>query len=224
MWDQPREGTEAYLVKREAERRQKLAKDKKLDQLLIDAYTECIKFYPAWKKNQNKKYVHPAVSEAKALGGEHSNDFQFKMGEVTYKVTRGDRWTPEFGEGTWYELTLFVDGKKVFAVTEEETHDEYSSYHRPVFVKAFVDDTWANDFKEILAHNKKVHDQASIEYAENPELTRKLKEDFGITEVPSRSISNNPALREEDPEGKSIWSKWWVWVIIILAVWSWLSS
>ena len=213
MYDEPRVGTEAYLVKQEAERRKKIAKDKKLDQLLVDTYFDCLKFYPAWISNGNKRWLHPMVLEAKTIGERYGNDIEFKMGEKTYKITRGDSWSPEYGEGTWYKLTLSVDNKKAFEITEEETSDQYTDYHRPVSINAYSNDVWASDFQKIIAHKKKVSAETDIEFAEDPKRVQELKEAFGIGNV---SGSEGVPATKTSLTTKSIWSKWWFWVGIVI--------
>lgn len=214
MWGEPREGTEAHLVKKEVEKRKKIAKDKGLDRLIIDVYNDCLKYYPSWiSSEKNKKWVISEVSEAKNIGEKYSNDIKFKFKEKIYKITRGDRWTPEFGDGAWYKLSLFLNDKKIFEVTEEETNDEYSTYHSPISVDAYINDDWVKDFNDILDYKKIMDNQSSIEFAENPERTRELKEAFGIDKLENINKAENKD--QNIKQSWSIWSKWWFWVILI---------
>lgn len=223
MWGEPRKGTEADLVKQEVEKRKKIAKDKGLDRLVIDVYHDCLKYYPSWIENEkNKKWVLPQVFEAKIVGKKFDSDIEFKIKDKSYKITRGDRWTPEFGEGTWYKLTLYQDNKKVFETTEEETNDQYCTYYSPVSVDAYLNDNWVDDFNSILSHKKDMDAQSAIKFAENPERTRELRESFGIDKIESNNQNvdekNNLKNIKENNINKSIWSKWWVWVIIIIVL------
>ena len=213
MYGEPREGTEAYLVKQEAERRKKLAKDKGLDQLLLDTYDD-LKHYPSWIKDEkNKRWIHQSISEAKYVGEKYDYNIEFKFGDKVYKIIRKRGYSPEFWEGIWYDLMLSLNEKKIFEITEEETSDQYSTYHRPISVNAYVNDDWAEDFKSINAHRKNMSKEAELEYAEDPKRTQALKDNFGITALPKVPIIFNtkPALKID----QSIWSKWWVWALII---------
>lgn len=214
MWGEPREGTEAHAVKKEAERRKKLAQEKGLDNLLVDTYDN-LRHYPSWiKDSRNKRWIHPSISEAKYVGEKYSYNIQFKFDGKVYKIIREKGFSPEFGDGTWYDLILYLDEKKVFAITEEETSDQYSTYHRPISVNAYINDSWVDDFKNIHEYDKRVSEETELEFAEDPKRTQALKDDFGITDITPESKSSEAQSVEEAK--KSIWSKWWVWVIIII--------
>ena len=178
----PRQGTEAYHVEQIVEQRKKIAKSKNLDKLIIDVYHDCLHSYPHWIKNErNKRYVYPLVNSAKYVGKDFSPDIEFSISNRNYKITRGNAFRPEFSDGgVWYDLTLYLNEKKVFEVTEEETSDQYSEYHRPISIKAYLNDDWVEDFKNILAYKDKINKEVEIEWAEDPKKVERLKNDFGI--------------------------------------------
>lgn len=226
MWGEPRKGTEAYLVKQEAERKKKIAEDNGLDQLVIDVYHECLKYYPSWIKDErNKKWVIPEVSEANVVGNKHSDNVEFKFQDNYYKINRSDRWIPEFSDdGTWYKITLFLNDKKVFEVTEEETSDQYSDYHKPISVSAYLNNDWVDDFKNILSHKKKISAQSEIEFAEDPKRIQELRASFGINKNPDELKQGSGGAINKKISNKPFWKRWWFWLLILYFLWILLSQ
>lgn len=218
MWGEPRKGTEAYLVKQEADKKKKIAKDKGLDSLLVKTYHDTINSYPSWIKNKhNKRWVHPSVSMVREIGDKYSGDVEFKFKEKTYKITRGNHRIPEFNEGSWYDLTLYLENKRVFEVTEEVTSGDYSTYQIPIFVNAYVNDEWVDDFKSIVTHQEEVSKATEIEYAEDPKMTQKLKDDFGIVEISTQTPTNNSedSVNIVSKPKKPLWKRWLFGIIIV---------
>ena len=217
MWGEPRIRTEAYIVKKEVEKRKKIATQKGLDRLIMDVYHDCIQYYPSWiKNNKNKKSICPQVVEANNTKSKSGVGIEFKYCDKNYKIVRGDRRFLEFSDNYWYDLTLFLNDRKVFEVTEEEIRNEYNDEYNPVFVKAYVNNDWVDDFNNILLHKKSIDLQSSIDYAEDPERTRELMESFGINKV--EGIGNVEDINKVNDKNKnsSILSKGCFWIIVIV--------
>ncbi len=219
MWDQPREGTEAHKVKELAEKRKKEAKDKGLDKLLSSVYHDIIRSYPAWIKNDNKDCVHPLVTEAtdkqEEIDGQKVDAVSFVMDSKHYKITGKSSWA-FMGDDRYYDVVLYVDSKKIFSISETEYSDEYSTTYSPLSVHAYVNDDWVKDFHKIQEHYKKISEERRIKWAEDPNKTRKLKEDFGITD----DVINHSKVEGVVYEAKinQFWKKRWFWVLVVLII------
>ncbi|PIP85420.1 hypothetical protein COT86_02835 [Candidatus Collierbacteria bacterium CG10_big_fil_rev_8_21_14_0_10_43_36] len=97
MWGEPREGTEAYAIKKEVERIQKAAQDKGLDQLFSKAFHDSIFAYTSWiKDKRNRRYVLPRVTSGKELDKKIDKQtvkaVEFKMSDILYRVEELTRY------------------------------------------------------------------------------------------------------------------------------------
>jgi hypothetical protein len=186
-WGEPRPGTEAYAVKQEVQRRQKLACEKGLDKLLSDAYHEDgLLNYEAWfNSDHNKKWVHPEVtafaSGQDLVRKEQIPFVEFSMAGDKYKITTRE-WQGE--ADTYNDLTLYMNGHRVFEIGEAIDRDQYSTTFRPCSINAYVNDEWVGAFKKIKEHHQRMSEQASIEFAEDKKRLQETKEAFGIGPIP----------------------------------------
>jgi hypothetical protein len=214
MW-KPREGTEAHAVDKEVERRKKTAVQRGLDKLFSETYHDCLENVASWIKSQNKRYVHPAIIKATEGTKDGENFLEFVMNERKYRITSRE-WYGYARDDKYNDLALFLDGKKLFAISESVTSDEWATYYSSLNVKAYVTEDWVSDFRDIQKYKKAVDEQAKIEYAEDPTKVAELKRDFGIESV---FIENrdNKSLEQTDSEEKGTSGKiWWVIIIIII--------
>ena len=139
----------------------------------------------------------------------------FLYSNRNYKITRGNAFRPEFSDGgVWYDLTLYLNEKKVFEVTEEETSDQYSEYHRPISIKAYLNDDWVEDFKNILSYKDKINKEVEIEWAEDPKKVERLKNDFGITSLDQKI--KTPSEQIEPRKNKTKTLIVWFWIIVVI--------
>jgi hypothetical protein len=185
-WGEPRPGTEAYAVRQEVLRKQKIARELGLDRLFSDAYHEYgLRNYENWlNTDNNKKWVHPDISRVvngrDQVSGKEIHYVEFSMAGQGYKVTCRE-WLGE--GGTYNDLTLYMNGRRVFEIHESVDSGQYSTTYRPSMIDAYVNDDWVNDFKKIKEHHQKVSEQASIEYAEDTKRLQETKGAFGIEEI-----------------------------------------
>jgi len=230
IWGEPRPGTEAYVVKQEAERRRKIAREAGLDTLLSGTYhKEGLRHYESWfKRDHNKKWVHPDVSQIVSgrdeVNGKQVPFVEFLMAGRRYKVTSRER----LGEDTTYnDLTLYMNGHRVFEVAEEVYSDQYATTYRPFNIHAYVNDEWVSDFRELRAHHQRMLEQASIELAEDSKRLQETKEAFGIGAMPiSAQVPDAPdGVSRALPQTKTplsgnrvgIWMA--IVILVILGVW-----
>lgn len=247
MWDQPRPDTEAYKVKQEAERRKKIAKQKGLDKLLSAVYHDTINHYPAWITNQrNKRWVLPEVVSANKLEKfkekkSSLDGVEFVIGNKNYKITEEKRYNNYVrgDDSTYCDIDLYLNDKKIFAISESVHYGEWATDYSPFSVNAYASDEWVEDFIKIKEHYEAISKQSQIEFAEDPKRTQALKEAFNINDLPNDNsvseekdhfnpqpsgvIANRLGMRSAKPK-KSIWSKWWFWAIVIVVIWIILSS
>jgi hypothetical protein len=209
MWGEPRRGTEAYAVKSEAEKRKKIAQEKKLDRLFIDLYYDYLQYYPHWIKNKNTK-INPAISEIKEV----EDKIEFIVGDKKYRIVKGNSHPHPFESSTLNDLSLYMNDKKIFEVTEEQTFNEYSDFHDTYSINAYVNDEWVEDFKQIKSYKEIASKEAEIAFAEDPKRTRELKEAFGIEKIEINNDDDKPIATNK--KETSIKSKWWFWAIIII--------
>jgi hypothetical protein len=187
-WGEPRPGTEAYAVKQEVARRQKMAREKGLDQLLSDAYhNDGLQQYEAWLNSEkNKRWVHPevtgVVSGKDQVRKEQVPFIEFSMAGDTYKVTCRE-WRDE--ADTYNDLTLYMNGQRIFEIGEVINRDQYRTTYRPSSISAYVNDEWVGAFKKIKDHHQRMRELASIEYAEDKKRLQETKDAFGIVAIPS---------------------------------------
>lgn len=210
MWGEPRKGTKAYRVQKEVERLQKIAKGKGLDKLLSEAYHDSIFAYSSWiKDKRNKKYVHPKVSKAKELDikkdDKNIKAVEFLMGDNLYRVEEYSH-LGFMSDEHYVDLTLYLNDKKVFAITETESSNEWTTTYNPISIDVYVNEDWVNDFTLIREHRKATDKQVEIDYAESPERIKELKKDFGISELSNenRNITRMPIIKER-----------WFWIVVV---------
>ncbi len=181
--------TLAYKVKELAEMKRKEARDKNLDQLFSDTYNKCIKYFPFWAKNSNKIYIHNSVKDLKETG-ERTEDKPSTAVEFTFNFNRyeitNERQRGFLDSNPCYKRELYMNGKKVFGISESEYGPLWAKIDYGVFtINAFVNEDWVNDFREIRDYPRKIMEEESVKRIEDPVRVEKLKEDFGIgpTEV-----------------------------------------
>lgn len=242
MWDQPRPGTEAYKVKQEAEKKQKIAEEKGLDKLLSVAYHDNIEHYPDWITNErNKRWVLPEVISANKLKKSKRNNIsgvEFVIGDKNYKITEENSYNYMLGgDSTYRDINLYLNDKKIFAISESVGSDEWTTNYYPLSVNAYASDEWIEDFIKIKEHYEVMSKQSQIEFAEDPKRTQALKEAFNIgdlyndnggsennfTPQSSKAILNRLDIKSIGPK-KSILTKWWFWAVIIVVIWVIVSS
>lgn len=224
MWGEPREGTEAYKIKQLAEKRKKEAEEKKLDDLFSKTYRDCLKYSYAWSKNDNKEYVHldmSSIEEKKENGDRRIDIIEFNIESRHYKITseRKSSYLPD-DYSYYYNDELFLNGKKVFAISESEKMEEWGTYYSPISVNAYINEDWVSDFIAIRNHHDKISKEHEIKYAEDPEKTNKLKEDFGIVNIEDFGDSLKQQNKElpvsSNKETKPFWKSLWFWFILFV--------
>jgi hypothetical protein len=223
-WGEPRPGTEAHTVKQEVERKQKLAREKGLDKLLSNAYHDGgLQNYEAWfNSSHNKRWVHPEISEV--VTGEDQADgkqvpfVEFVMAGRKYKVTSRE-WSGE--SGMYVDLTLYMNGQRVFAIAEGVDCDEYRTTYLPFGVNAYVNDAWVSDFAKLKTHHEKTLQQASNEFAEDKKRLQETKEAFGLETPKAPEITDKrdtfsqiTSVTNKPTSG----SKVGIWIVVAICV------
>lgn len=221
-------------MKQEVERRKKIAKEKGLDDLFSTVFHDSVQSYPEWIKNErNKRHVHPDITKAteKRGGKEHGPDtpdgVEFVMGDKLYLITKEEG----FGfthDDRYCDLVLYLNGQKVFAISESIQSDEWTTTYSPISIGAYIGEDWVSDFQKIKEYKAYIDKVVELEFAEDPKKTDELKKAFGITELPKQGMAAQgliPSQEKSDTnivgqtlKPTSIWSKWWVWAIIAFFV------
>jgi hypothetical protein len=111
---------------------------------------------------------------------------EFFMAGQKYKVTSRE-WLGE--DATYNDLTLYMNGQRVFEIGEAVDSDQYATTYRPFNINAYVNDEWVSDFKKFQEHKQRVQLQASIEFAEDKKRLQETKEAFGIGTNPDTADS-----------------------------------
>jgi len=223
MYGEPRKGTEAYKVKQLADARKKQAQEKGLDKLITDVYFEKLKgladhleHHENWKKYKHLEILN--LEEEDVSENNYKSKLSFDYRGIDYTLLRSSRNTPSYGDDYYYYLDLYRDSKKVFGLMVKEYSDEYSTTYSPGLVTAYANDEWVTDFIEIQKHYTMASKAAEIAYAEDADKTRKLKEEFGISEEEiSRtpdSFNGNNSVQETEHFTK----KWWFWVLVVIGI------
>lgn len=222
MWGEPREGTDAYKVKKFAEARKNEAQKKGFDRLLVDVYFEKLKGLAKRVAIGNgwDKYKHPQIQSLNEADGKLS--FEFNSNEYAFEIS--NRNYMPYGDGVYYNLDLYLNGKKAFGLMVNEHSGEYVTTYSPSIIHAYANDDWVADVLEIQRHYDSASKASEIAYAEDPKKTNKMMQDFGMTEsdlaVPHIATATqssphastetfNPAVPK-----KPLWKRWWFWLII----------
>ncbi|EKD46972.1 MAG: hypothetical protein ACD_66C00276G0009 [uncultured bacterium] len=184
----PRKGTEAYRVHQEVEKKKNLAKEKKVDELISELYFENITYYPSWIKHEDRSYV-PAIitsaSESKEKGKKDERDkkiINITLNDKKYKFAFEENSfsTPDGEYNTHGLLELFDGDKKVLGLDVSLEHGDYDSTWSPFGIEAFIDGDWIEDFRSLKKQKIKDDKERALKEAENPEKTKKMKDNFGI--------------------------------------------
>lgn len=216
MWGEPREGTEAHKVQQEVEKRKKQAKERGLPQLLCDVWFDTgLKNFYSWQENSSD-YIHPDIKNLKKseIKDVKSDVLEFDMRGRHYSViSESESYYSSFpgDDGITYthKVTIKLNDKKVFSCDIQESYGgvsgyEYSSYS-PSSVTSYVSDEWENDFRDIKDYYEIISEEKRLEYAEDPEKTNRLKEDFGIEDaglVEEDFVKENTGQTIVNPEAK----------------------
>ena len=233
MWGEPRKGTEAYKVKQLAEARSKEAKAKGYDGLLVDLFFERLKSLAERIKIGNgwEKYKHPEIENLKESNGNKNNDYRidvtFDFRDKSYSLQKSRELSREYGDDSYCYLDLYIAGKKAFGLMVNVDSNQYTTNYSPSLITAYANNDWVSDFQEIKAYYENASKASEIAYAEDPEKTKKLMEEFGIYHsdlqegINSQSVTTHLSSEEEIidvAEKKPFWKKWWFWVIVIYLV------
>jgi hypothetical protein len=249
MLNDARPGTEAHRIQQEVLRRKQIAKGKGLDKLLSDTYHDIIKYYPARIENErNRRGVPTEVSSAieiKVRSQENPKDnldgVELVFNDKKYRITAKEK--PSYASfnddvSGYCELKLYLNEKLVFALSESIHTDEWVTSYFPFEIEAYASDDWVSDFLRIKDHQDVATRQSRIESAEDPERTRALREAFNISASSENAVDAKPAfnpqpsqalaaklgVRQATYQKKSIFSKWWFWVAVVVIVWILFSS
>jgi hypothetical protein len=231
---EPRPGTEAYFVKQEVIRKQKIVRERGLDKLFSDVYHEDgLQNYETWfNSDHNKRWVHPDISLVvngrDQVSGKEIHFVEFSMAGQEYKVTCRE-WLGE--GGTYNDLTLYMNGRRVFEIHESVDSGQYSTAYRPSMIDAYVNDDWVSDFNKLKEHHQKVSEQATIEYAEDTKRLQETKDAFGIGEIANTvetslkrsdisptSASSTPSAGAASTSGHKLGTWIVIAIFVILAV------
>jgi hypothetical protein len=227
MWgDEPREGTEAYKVKELAEKKKKEARDNRYDEFFSTVYHDCsIEHFPSWIKNENRNYIHPGIISSternEKIGGRDYHIVEFLMGDRAYEVRNSSFWGPD---EQYFTRDLYLNGKKIFSISETEHSDEYTSTFNPFNVNAYVNNVWVKDFFEIQQHYEKASREAQVKWAEDPKKTKETRENFGITDKDLERVEASlviPVSKSHTSQdsvaginSKPFWKRFWFWVFV----------
>ncbi|ODS34494.1 MAG: hypothetical protein SCARUB_00370 [Candidatus Scalindua rubra] len=166
---------EAKKDRKEAEKRRKKAKMMGIPELISGLYHDNIKYYPSWI-NHSREYVPTIVERAhKQEDGYNKEKVEIVLNNKICLFKYQKPLITDYGQ-----LKLYIDGKKVFAVSEEEYHDEYYDNYHPILVDAFVEGEWINDFQQLDKQIKILEEKRAKEGFENSAEISKLKKDFGL--------------------------------------------
>jgi hypothetical protein len=227
MWGEPRKGTEAYAVKQMAEARKKEACEKGLDKLITDVYFEKLKGLTRRVTIGNgwEAYKYPKIDNLEETEGnkqdKYSKKITFHIEDRDYSLVQSDGHYMEHRDGRYYYLDLFLNAKKVFGLMVDEDSNEYVTTYSPSLITAYANDEWVTDFRLIQEHYNKASKQSEIAYAEDPQKTRELMENFGIqsTDLKQEAVSASAANKNMGAvktivTKKPFWKKWWFWAIV----------
>jgi len=188
MWGlfgkKPREGTEAHRVFEEVQKRKRAAREIGVDKLISDLYFSQIQYYPSWIQH-SRDYVPDEISQATESGSKKED------AEKVIEITLFDKkYTFEFGsksfslpdgENTTHgDLTLYENEKKVLKLNCSLNYDEICSEWRPFDIEAYIEGNWIGCFTKLKEIIKEKKEQKEIQGAEDPDLVKKMKENFGI--------------------------------------------
>jgi hypothetical protein len=222
MWDKPKKYTALDLIKKEVAHRQKIAEEKGLDLLFLDAYHESIRYYPIWiRSERDRKYVQPDVLEAREeiIKDPRAGDVyltEFKIGPRSYKIAsrrRGSFLTND----VYYVMELYLNSRKVFGISEQhQPRTKGGKKYYALRITAYASEDWVDDFKKICAYEEKIEREAKPgPNPEDPAVIRQLEEDFNIKEDLNAAKAEGKSTLEKI-QSRPAWSYWWVWVIILI--------
>lgn len=185
MWNTPKKVTEMDRIKKGVAYRKRLAEEKGLDRLLLDAYHRSVRYYPIWiRSEREKKYVYPEVAMAtETITKDISGDTfitEFSIGERKYKII-SERRGNILAHDVYYVLTLFLGGEKLFAVSEQHDVALRGRHYYTLHIDAYASEDWVEDFRKIKSYQEKVEkEEAEAESADDPEVMQRLRKDFNL--------------------------------------------
>lgn len=217
MWEEQTnaesiKGTESYKIKKEVDRKKKLAEQKGLDQLLSAVYHECIRNWPAWLADVDKrKFVYPGTKGVveKIIKDPNLGDIrvtEFSIGDKRYKLTSRRRGSFVKND-IFYILELFLNNVKVFAVSEYEEIKTFVTDYYPFSVDAYANEDWVGDFIKIALHKEEIDKLKEAKPAEDLQRIKQLRKDFNIENFSGEDNAQN------QPGQKPLWQRWWAWLI-----------
>ncbi len=212
MWRSKEVESQATKIKEEVEHKKRSAETRGLDLLFLDVYHRSLRHYPAWLVSlHDRQYVYPEVREATStIIKEPLGDVQtteFSIGERKYKITsqrRGNVLTTD----TFYIVEMYLNGEKVFSVSEKHGIRTRTRNYYTLDINAYVNESWVEDFQKIKAYEEGIRKEAEGKQQEETEEQEieKLIKNFGIHAVDiQRRVKSSPYALP-----------WWMWVILFV--------
>ena len=187
----PREGTEAYRVQQEVEKRKKIAEERGIKDLMFELYFNKLKYFPNWIKS-SRDYVPKVVESARSGKEDEKEILTLLFGGKTYRLEFSTRRfsTPDSDCESGL-LELFTGQKKVFGIktirtlrmwgVEPEMAEAMADGKWGVTdISAFIDGDWVDDFEHLQEAIQEDNRLREIRRAEDPENTKRLRNGFGI--------------------------------------------
>ena len=184
MWNKPKNESNLEKIRREVEDRKRTAEEAGLDRLILDVYHRSVRYYPVWIKSPaDKKYVYPEVTKAsEKIEKEPSGDTyisEFSIGAKNYKIT-SERRGNILKHDVFYILNLYLNGQKVFAISEKHDVRLQDGHYYTLNIDAYVNEDWVEDFRNIKEYQTKIEKEAEDQPVEDKELMGRLTRDFNL--------------------------------------------
>ena len=168
---------EVKKVHREVEKKKRKAEKMGLPKLISSLYHDNIKYYPSWIDNA-REYVPIIVERAvkqKASYEEEKLEIILNNKVYLFKYEEDD----EYDNATYLNLELYINGKKVFAITKTVFNLDID-IEPSVSVHAFVEGDWINDFLQLDEQIKILEKKREKDGFDKSAEISKLKKDFGL--------------------------------------------
>lgn len=182
---QPESG--ADRVYKKVEEIKSRANELGVPELINELYHKNIKYYPSWIEHSRDYVPSVVISAVKEVNKqEKSNGKEWERIKINLK---GKEYIFDFEEHSFSvegdychqgNLGLFLDNKKMLALSMSKDLDKYDSIWWVFNVDAFIESDWIKDFKELKEAIKLQEIERNKKKREDPSKIVKLKKDYGI--------------------------------------------
>lgn len=168
---------EAKKIRELAKRKQGLAKEKKLDDLMVKVYEET-RHFPSWIK-KGRDHVPLFVEEAVYLEDKkYDGSYRLKIKGNVYEIKQEQSSGLE--AETYLTLTLYSDGKKVFEVASSVDYGEWATSYHPFSIGAYKEGIWEEDLADLLVEIEKLDKEREKDRIKDKKELEDLRGNFDI--------------------------------------------